>query len=133
MGNYYETFNPPFFLDFSYRPDLIKANRDGYNRSSEDISKDIKRGLGLLAPLTAPQLQIEVNEQNVTLSGTVPTTAMARYIERMTNNTLGVRTVESQITIQRAGASSKRTVSNTAKSSRQSDKEHNERNTESIL
>jgi hypothetical protein len=123
MGNYYESFNPPFFLDFSFRPDLIKANRDGYNRRSEDISNDIMRGLVLLAPLTAPRLKVEVNEQNVTLSGSVPTLAMARYIERMSINTLGVRNVESKITIQRAGASAENSVAANTKSSRKSAEE----------
>jgi len=127
MGNYYETFNPPFFLDFSFRPDLIKANRHGYNRRSEDISNDIRRGLGLLAPLTAPQLKVEVNEQNVNLSGSVPTLAMARYIERMSINTLGVRNVESKITIQRAGASTEKSLAANAKFSSKSAEKNRER------
>lgn len=107
MGNYYETFNPPFFLDLSFRPDFIKANRDSYERRAEEILKDIKIGLNYLKPLTAPHLVIHVDNQTVTLSGSVSTQAMARFIERMTSNTLGVRSVKNEISIQRAGASAK--------------------------
>lgn len=107
MGNYYETFNPPFFLNLSYRPDFIKANREGYQRRAEDIIKDIKVGLNYLKPLTAPHIVIHVDEQMVTLSGSVSTQAMARFIERMTSNILGVRSVKNEISIQRAGASVK--------------------------
>lgn len=105
MGRYYETFNPPFFLDLSFRPNLLKVNCHGYSRDSNSILRDIERGLRLLQPRPIPDIQFDVNNQIVTLIGTVASLDDYRYIERLTDNTLGVRGVRNNLVIQRAGAS----------------------------
>lgn len=104
LSAYYETFEPPFFLDLSFRPDLLKINRQGYNRPSKDIIRDIESGLNWLTPLSPPEISIQVVNQAVILQGFVPTLEVARYIENMTNRVLGVRSVENKLQIYRSGA-----------------------------
>lgn len=105
MGCYYETFNPPFFLDLSFRPDLLTMNCQGYTRDSNAILRDIERGLRLLRPRPIPQIQFHLDNQIVTLIGTVASLDDYRYIERLTENTLGVRGVQNNLIIERMGAS----------------------------
>jgi hypothetical protein len=107
VGRYYETFNPPFFLDLSYRFDAIKANPYGYDRPSTDILVDLKRGLRLLEPIKTPNLRIKVHSQEITLSGSVPTTRVAMFIKAVATNILGVRNVVDLLTVERAGAYAK--------------------------
>lgn len=106
LSAYFETFEPPFFLDLSFRPDFLKINHQGYNRPSKDIISDIESGLRRLTPLRPPEISIQVVNQVVTLQGLVASLKIARYIENMTSRVLGVRSVENKLQIYRTGAHS---------------------------
>lgn len=126
LSAYYETFEPPFFLDLSFRPDLLKINRQGYNRPSKDIIRDIESGLHWLTPLSTPELSIQVVNQAVILQGLVPTLAVAQYIENMTSRVLGVRSVENKLQIYRSGAHSAATTLTTNSLSKASNAKHSD-------
>ena len=103
MGRYYETFNPPFFLDLSFLHDNIADNPKGFDRDPTSILKDLNLGLSRLRPQDKSDVIIAVQDQVVSISGTVPSMAVLRYIANVADKTLGVRYVINNLHIPRAG------------------------------
>lgn len=104
MGQYYETFYPPFFMDLSYRHDAIAANRDGYNRHDDSIVSNLRESIIRLLPGETANLSISSQNQVVTLSGSVSSSAVSRFICNVADRILGVRSVINRLDIKRAGA-----------------------------
>lgn len=104
MGRYYETFEPPFFMERRYAYNAIAVNPNGYDRPDEDIIADINVRLRKLWPLDTRQVQIICDHNNVILLGAVPSENVSKFLERIADRILGVRSVDNRLTISRAGA-----------------------------
>lgn len=104
MGRYYETFDPPFFLDRISKFDAIKVNPNAYDRSDDAITADILLGLHRLGLPNLDDLTITTNDQLVSLIGSVASSQIANYIARLADRVLGVRGVNNRLTIKRVGA-----------------------------
>lgn len=107
MGRYYETFNPPFFLDLSFLHDYIADNRTGFERDPTSILRDIRLGLSRLHIRDRSEVRITVQDQIVSIDGAVPSQAVSKYIANVANNVLGVRAVKNRLQIKRSGAEAK--------------------------
>lgn len=107
MGRYFETFNPPFFLDLSFLHNSISDNPKGFDRDPVSILREINLGLSRLSTRDRSNVRISVQEQTVTISGTVPSMAVLKYIANVADNALGVRLVKNNLQIYRSGAESK--------------------------
>jgi hypothetical protein len=106
VGRYFETFNPPFFLDLSYLHDSITDNPKGFERDSDAIFRDIKLGISRLKLHDTKDVRVVVQKQAVSLEGTVPSMAVLKYIGNVADNTLGVRVVSNNLQLRRAGGES---------------------------
>lgn len=106
MGQYYETFNPPFFLDLSFLHDNIADNPKGFDRDPTSILKEMNLGLSRLRPQDKSDVTITVQDQVVSISGTVPSMAVSKYIANLADRVLGVRHVRNNLSIRRAGGES---------------------------
>jgi hypothetical protein len=106
MGRYYETFDPPFFLDRLSKFDAIKVNPNAYERSDDAITADILLGLNRLGLPHLDELTITTHDQLVSLIGSVASPQIANYIARLADRVLGVRSVNNRLTIKRVGAES---------------------------
>jgi hypothetical protein len=106
MGRYYETFNPPFFLDLSFLHDSIADNPKGFEREPTSILKEMKLGLSRLRPQDTLDVMITVQDQVVSISGTVSSMAVSKYIANVADNVLGVRYVKNNLQIRRSGGES---------------------------
>lgn len=104
MGNYYETFYPPFFMERRYAFNAIAVNPFGYDRPDTAIINDLKKRLRELAPLDTHMVQITCEHEVVTLSGFAPSAGALRFLERVADNILGVRKVTNNLQVYRAGA-----------------------------
>jgi len=104
MGRYYETFDPPFFLDRISKFDAIKVNPNAYDRSDEAITADVLLGLNRLGLAHLDELSITSHDQTVSLNGSVASPHIANFIARLADRVLGVRSVDNRLTIKRAGA-----------------------------
>jgi hypothetical protein len=105
MGQYYETFYPPFFMDRRYAYDAIAVNSKGYDRDDTDIMNDFKRRLLELQPLDTSLVQVSSEDEVITLKGEVNSEAVAQFLGRVAENILGVRSVSNRLAVARAGAS----------------------------
>jgi osmotically-inducible protein OsmY len=72
----------------------------GYQRSDERIKEDINERLTQHGRLNAANIQVEVDNCNVTLKGTVNNRHMKRMAEDVADSVMGVRDVNNQIKIQ---------------------------------
>lgn len=106
MGRYYETFNPPFFLDLSFLHDNIADNPKGFDRDPASILEEMNLGLSRLRSQDRSDVMITVKDQVVSISGTVPSMAVSKYIAKVADNVLGVRSVKNNLQIHRAGGES---------------------------
>ena len=107
MGNYYEVFSPPFFMDRRYAFNATAVNAKSYDRDDLEIISNLQARLLQLEPLNTQDVHITSEHQSVTLSGTVANREIAQFLGRIADNILGVREVKNQLTIQRAGAISR--------------------------
>ena len=105
MGQYYETFNPPFFMERRYAYDAIAVNPKGYDRDDADIIKDLKRRFLELGPIDTSLVQLSSDDEIVSLKGQVASAAVARFLGLVAENILGVRSVLNRLVVIRAGAS----------------------------
>ena len=105
MGNYYETFYPPFFMETRYAYDAIAVNPDGYDRDDFDIIRDVYARLKGLAPLDSSHVMAESHDQIIHLTGSVASDAAVRFLGRVADNVLGVRSVDNRLMVSRPGAS----------------------------
>ena len=106
MGRYYETFDPPFFLDRISKFDAIKINPNAYERSDEAIVHDVISGLIRFGFTKRDDLIIKSHDQLVSLTGNVATLQIANFIARLADRVLGVRSVDNKLMVKRAGAES---------------------------
>lgn len=107
MGNYYETFYPPFFMERRYAYNAIAVNPYGYDRPDSAIVTDLLKRLKDLAPLDTGAVQVMSHDQIVLLRGEVSGDDVARFLARVADNVLGVRGVKNQLEVKRAGASAR--------------------------
>ena len=105
MGQYYETFNPPFFMERRYAYDAIAVNPKGYDRDDADIIRDLKRRFLELGPIDTSLVQVSSDDEIVSLKGKVASAAVARFLGLVAENILGVRSVLNRLVVIRAGAS----------------------------
>ena len=104
MGNYYETFYPPYFMDTKYKYDAIAVNPKGFDRDDADILVDFAKRMDLVGDIDTKDLQVSCEGQAITLRGTVATQSVLVFLEHVASNVLGVRDVKNNLTIRRAGA-----------------------------
>jgi hypothetical protein len=104
MGNYFETFYPPFFMERRYAYNAIAVNPDGYDRADEAIIADLTKRLQDLAPLDTSGVLTESNHEVVTLSGVISCENAAQFLGRVADRILGVRAVRNNLKVLRAGA-----------------------------
>jgi hypothetical protein len=104
MGNYYETFYPPFFMDTKYKYDAIAVNPKGYDRDNKDILADFAKRMDIVGDIDIKDLKVSCEGQVITLRGSVATQTVLVFLEHVASNVLGVRDVKNQLTIRRAGA-----------------------------
>lgn len=106
MGRYYESFDPPFFLDRISKFDAIKINPNAYERGDEAIIRDVISGLIRFGFTKRDDLIIKSHDQLVSLAGNVATLQIANFIASLTDRVLGVRGVDNKLMVKRAGAES---------------------------
>jgi BON domain len=104
MGNYYETFDPPFFMERRYAYDAAAVNSDSYDRDDSEILSDFMKRLAQLGPIDTHEVTVSSESQTITLSGTVLNQDIKRFLGLVADNVLGVRSVKNQLTIPRFGA-----------------------------
>lgn len=106
MGNYYETFYPPFFMEtrhpFNY--DMLSVNAKAYDRDDSLIEEDFARRLEAIEPIDTSDIRFESENQVLKLNGEVTSLAVLRFIENMADRILGTRSVKSELVVRRAGA-----------------------------
>jgi len=105
MGNYYETSLPPFFMWYEPRFKPLAVNQDGYSRGDEAIERDLKGRLSLVIGADAQGIEVTSDAQIVRLKGAVASLALSRFIQNLADRTLGVRGVQNELSLSRAGAS----------------------------
>ncbi len=93
-------------MERRYAYNAIAVNPYGFDRPDVDIIKDINLRLRSLDPLDTSLVVIDCSHNIVTLSGTVPSGAVAKFLRNIADRTLGVRAVHSHLIVRRAGASS---------------------------
>lgn len=75
----------------------------GYQRSDERIRDDVCKALTMDGWVDASNIEVHVDNGNVTLSGSVPERAMKRYAEDAAIGIPGVRDVQNQLSVGEAG------------------------------
>ncbi len=80
----------------------------GYRRSDERIKEDVSERLSL-GHVDASEIEVQVKDGEVTLSGTVPAREMRRLAEEMVENLSGVLDVTNQIRVKRDDQLSEKT------------------------
>lgn len=110
MGRYYETFYPPFFMDRRYAFDAIAVNPLGWERRDVDILEDLSRRLQELEPFDSSKVIAKSQNQILTLRGEVKSIEAVKFLGRVADNILGVREVDNQLTVARAGARAETTI-----------------------
>jgi hypothetical protein len=104
MGQYFETFYPPFFMDRRYAYDAISVNPKGYDRDDEDIVADLRRRFSDLAAIDTSLVQVSSEDEIICLAGPVASERVAKFLGRVAENVLGVRAVSNKLVVARAGA-----------------------------
>lgn len=105
MGNYYETFAPPYFLDMSWRFDGLQTNKQAYDRDDAAILSDLQDRFEQLNGIDTSCVQADSHDEVIELAGEVPTEQIKLFLGRVAENILGVRSVENRLVVSRAGAS----------------------------
>lgn len=82
-----------------------------YARSDERIKEDVCDEISDDGEIDARDIDIEVRERVVTLSGTVPERYMKHRAEDIADSCRGVRDVENQVRVQRRGSEEERSAS----------------------
>ncbi len=72
----------------------------GYKRSDSQIQDDVSQRLWLDAQLDASDIEVQVNDAVVTLTGTVPSRQMKRWAEDIAWAVPGVDDVQNQLRVQ---------------------------------
>ncbi len=108
MGRYYETFPAPFVLTYdpTHRPLLVNA--DAYDRSDLAIISDVRARLAQLADvggIDTSHVHATSSGQVLRFSGDVATAAVVRFMSGLGESILGVREIENELQVRRAGAS----------------------------
>jgi osmotically-inducible protein OsmY len=108
MGKYYEEIEPPFFLWYEPKTDLLQKNKLAYERPDEDIVDDLEARFGSLPGVDASRVIVACRRNQVVLSGICANERTKAYLGRVAANVLGVRSVDNLITVDklRAGATS---------------------------
>ncbi len=104
MGQYYETFNPPFFMERRYWYNAAAVNAKSYDRPDGEIISDLKKRLTQLGPIDSKEVTVTCQKQVLTLNGMVVNQDVKNFLGRIADNVLGVRSVQNQLTIPRFGA-----------------------------
>jgi hypothetical protein len=105
MGQYYETFYPPFFMARRYAYDAIAVNPKGYERDAAEIVTDLRRRFVEIEPIDTSMVDVSCEDEIVSLRGQVASDAVAQFLGRVAQNILGVRSVLNLLVVTRAGAS----------------------------
>ena len=104
MGNYYETFYPPFFMDSRNKYDSIAINPKGWDRDDKDILADFTNRISAVGNIDTKDVEVRCEHQVISLNGTVATQTVLVFLEHVADNVLGVRDVKNQLQLRRAGA-----------------------------
>lgn len=106
MGQYYETFNPPFFMERRYHFNAAAVNDQAYDRDDAAIVRDFTTSLSRLHPLDTSLVTASCADQTLSITGTVAAENILEFIGKLADNVLGVREVHNKLIVKRAGASS---------------------------
>jgi osmotically-inducible protein OsmY len=105
MGEYYETFEPPFFMDSIRTYDTLKVNNQAYDRNDHDVVADIQDHFTQLMGIDTSYVDVSVSHGIVTLKGHVVSQRVKKFLESVAGNALGVRGVRSALSYGGVGAS----------------------------
>ena len=94
MGNYYETFYPPFFMDRRYAYNAIAINPNGWDRDDIDIVADFMERLHGIEPLDTSLVKAESHHQIIMLQGEVANNDVIKFLGRIADNVLMVHSKE---------------------------------------
>jgi hypothetical protein len=78
----------------------------GYQRSDERIREDVSEALSQHGDVDASEIEVEVRNGEVTLSGTVSEREAKRFAEEAAENCAGVKDVQNRIRVQQQGQQS---------------------------
>ena len=106
MGEYYESFDPPFFPNFDKAKSPLAKNAKGYDRADHDIQSDLEDRLVGLHGIDTSEVRVLSEHNVVTLFGTVAFAKVSDFLGALAANTLGVRAVVNQLGVVRVGAES---------------------------
>ncbi len=106
MGNYYETFEPPFYPRTDSARDPLVINARGYERNVAEIIHAISDRIAGLYGIDTSGVKIASDDRVVTLTGVVASDRVAQFLGAIAANTLGVREVHNELRTERAGARS---------------------------
>lgn len=102
MGNYYETFDPPFVLtrEGPKLPDYqrVYAFETNAHAADERLTQDVWKRLSVLAQVVPlDEIDVVVERGFVTLKGEVADDKTKDAVGRFVDNTIGVRGVDNQL------------------------------------
>lgn len=102
----YDTWEQDYPMTWSYTEFWLIPGPEtgrgptGWQRSDERVREDVNERLTQHGRLDASNIQVEVNDCNVTLTGTVRDRQMKRLAEDIADSVMGVRDVNNQIKVQ---------------------------------
>lgn len=97
MGDYYESFEPPFFLWYKSKDRLLERNNLAYERPDAAIVQDILQHFSTLHHIDTSEVTVTSDHNIVTLKGKSLDERVGRYLCAIADNTLGVRSVVSEL------------------------------------
>ena len=97
MGDYYETFEPPYFPESSASRQKPTASKSGYCRSDAEITADLRDRLAHLPVLDTMHVEITASDRVITLKGTTRSRQMSDYLCRVAGNIAGVLGVKTSL------------------------------------
>ena len=71
--------------------------------SDQELESALKRRVAVDGRIDAREIQIKVNQGNVTVEGTVPSLADKALVDGLVASTMGVRSVKNFLTVKQAG------------------------------
>lgn len=97
MGNYYETFDPPYFPDLLRKYQPIPVNNDSYSRPDSAIMDDMNSRMAQLHGLNCAKVRITSENEILRLRGAVDSPEVRAFLGRVAENIAGVRAVINEL------------------------------------
>lgn len=105
MGNFYETFDPPFYT-LRKGPRWSELYPHAYDRSDAEIIAQVRERFAALHGIDTEEVQVSSDQEHVVLQGVVASDRIRKFLGDVAEMVFGVRAVSNELSVRRQGATS---------------------------